>query len=50
MIGRRGYFWSSTAADTFGDNHLAWNVRRGYAEPHDKDATAVCVRGGVSGS
>ncbi len=50
MIGRRGYFWSSTAADTFGDDHLAWNVRRGYAESRDKDATAVCVRGGVSGS
>lgn len=50
MIGRRGYFWSSTAADTFGDDHLAWNVKRGYAQPYDKDAAAVCVRGGVSGS
>lgn len=50
MIGRRGYFWSSTAADTFGDDHLAWNVKRGYAQPYDKDAAAVCVRGGASGS
>ncbi len=49
MIGR-GYYWSSTAADTFGDVHMAWNVRRGYAKPHDSDAVAVCVRGGVSGS
>lgn len=46
----RGMFWSSTAADTFGDGHLAWNVRRGYALPHAADAVAVCVRGEASGS
>jgi hypothetical protein len=46
----RGMFWSSTAADTFGDGHLAWNARRGYALPHSQDAVAVCVRGEASGS
>jgi hypothetical protein len=49
MIGR-GMYWSSNPADTFGDAHLAWNVRRSYAQPHDKDAVAVCVRGDTSGS
>jgi hypothetical protein len=46
----RGMFWSSTAADTFGDGHLAWNARRGHALPYAEDAVAVCVRGGTSGS
>lgn len=46
----RGMYWSSTAADTFGDGRMAWNVRRSHAEPHDDDAIAVCVRGGASGS
>jgi hypothetical protein len=47
----RGMFWSSTSADTFGDGHMAWNARRGYALPFAADAVAVCVRGeGVSGS
>ncbi len=45
----RGMYWSSTAADTFGDDHMAWNVRRGHAAPHNEDAVAVCVRGGASG-
>lgn len=46
----RGMFWSSTAADTFGDERMAWNARRGYAAPHSDDAVAVCVRGEASGS
>jgi hypothetical protein len=46
----RGMFWSSTASDTFGDGHMAWNARRGHALPHAADALAVCVRGGTSGS
>jgi hypothetical protein len=46
----RGMFWSSTAADTFGDGHLAWNTRRGHALPYAEDAVAVCVRGEASGS
>lgn len=49
MIGR-GMYWSSTASDTFGDGHMAWNVRRSHAQPHDDDAIAVCVRGGARGS
>ncbi|MCX4242205.1 hypothetical protein [Paraliomyxa miuraensis] len=49
MIGR-GMYWSSTASDTFGDGHMAWNVRRRHAQPYDDDAIAVCVRGGASGS
>jgi hypothetical protein len=46
----RDMYWSSTAADTFGDGHMAWNARRGHALPHSEDAVAVCVRGGASGS
>lgn len=46
----RGMYWSSTAADTFGDGHMAWNARRGHALPHFADAVAICVRGGASGS
>lgn len=46
----RGMYWSSTAADTFGDDHMAWNVRRSNAAPYGDDAVAVCVRGGASGS
>jgi hypothetical protein len=47
----RGMFWSSTSSDTFGDGHMAWNARRGYALPFAADAVPVCVRGeGVSGS
>ncbi|MCH9682438.1 MAG: hypothetical protein K0V04_13460 [Deltaproteobacteria bacterium] len=46
----RGYYWSSTAADTFGDAHFAWNERRNRAEPHESNAVAVCVRGEAGGS
>lgn len=46
----RGMFWSSTAADTFGDARLAWNARRGHALPYAEPAVAVCVRGEASGS
>lgn len=47
----RGMYWSSTAADTFGDDHMAWNVRRGHASPYGEQAVAVCVRGeAVTGS
>jgi hypothetical protein len=47
----RGMFWSSTAADTFGDEHMAWNARRDHAQPYAADAVPVCVRGGeASGS
>lgn len=46
----RGMFWSSTAADTFGDGHMAWNARRWHALPHSADAVALCVRGEANGS
>jgi hypothetical protein len=50
MLAPRSMFWSSTAADTFGDGHMAWNTRRGHALPYAADAVAVCVRGEASGS
>lgn len=40
----RGFYWSATAADLFGDSYLAWNERRETAAAHDKDAVALCVR------
>ena len=40
----RAMFWSSTAADTFGDGHMAWNGRKWHALPFAAAAVAV---GGV---
>jgi hypothetical protein len=44
MLGR-GFYWSATAADTFGDVHLSWWGRRERVVTRDKDAFVVCVRG-----
>lgn len=46
----RAMFWSSTAADTFGDEHMAWNGRKWHALPFAAPAVAVCVRGEATGS
>lgn len=44
MLGRQTY-WSATPADTFGDAHLGWYVRRRRVVTPSRDARAVCVRG-----
>jgi hypothetical protein len=43
----RGFYWSATPADTFGDEHLAaWGRRRGTrVVTRTKDSFVVCVRG-----
>jgi hypothetical protein len=43
----RGYYWSSTAGDTFGDTHMAWNGRNRQSGSRLKPAAALCVRGDV---
>lgn len=50
MIQSNKYYWSATAADLFGDTHLAWYGRRKYAKPHAKAALTQCVRGSSSDS
>ncbi|MBX7077849.1 MAG: hypothetical protein K1X88_01600 [Nannocystaceae bacterium] len=40
-----GSYWTATAADTFGDRRMAWNVARRQATPRFKPAAVVCVRG-----
>jgi hypothetical protein len=43
----RGFYWSTTPADTFGDGHLVWYARRERIVTRDKPNLAVCVRGDV---
>ncbi len=40
-----GYYWSSTAADTFGDTHWSWFGRRGRPVQRSAESLVVCVRG-----
>ncbi|MFO0635529.1 MAG: hypothetical protein U0168_22025 [Nannocystaceae bacterium] len=40
-----GSYWTATAADTFGDRRMAWNVARRQATLRFKPAAVVCVRG-----
>jgi hypothetical protein len=42
-----GYYWSSTAADTFGDVHLVWYGKRARVLEREKANFVTCVRGGV---
>lgn len=41
----RGFYWSSTSGDTFGDTHMAWNGRTRQAASRMKGSVALCVRG-----
>lgn len=42
-----GYYWSSTAADTFGDVHLVWYGKRARVLEREKANFVTCVRGSV---
>lgn len=44
MIGR-GYYWSNTPADTFGDFHFAWYGRRDRVYTRGRESIVICVRG-----
>ncbi len=44
----RGYYWSATPADTFGDTPLVWYARRSRVVTRAQDNYVVCVRGGSS--
>lgn len=39
------FYWSGTAADTFGDGRMAWNGARRQATWRFKNAAVICVRG-----
>ncbi len=41
----RGFYWSHTPGDTFGDTHMAWNGRTRQAGSRVKGSVALCVRG-----
>jgi hypothetical protein len=41
----RGFYWSQTSGDTFGDTHMAWNGRTRQAASRIKGSVALCVRG-----
>ena len=43
----RGYYWSATPADTFGDVPLVWYARRNRVVTRSKDNYVLCVRGGT---
>jgi prolactin regulatory element-binding protein len=40
-----GFYWSATAADTFGDSRMAWNGGRRQANWRAKASAVICVRG-----
>ena len=42
----RGYYWTSTPADTFGDARLVWYARRSRVVTRSRDSQVLCVRGG----
>jgi hypothetical protein len=44
MIGK-GYYWSRTAADTFGDLRLAYYGRYSRVLPRSDNSYVMCVRG-----
>jgi hypothetical protein len=44
LIGR-GFYWSSTAGDTFGDSYMAWNGGKRQGGVRYKNAAVICVRG-----
>ncbi len=41
----RGFYWSSTAADTFGDLRMAWNGAKRQGGVRYKNSAVICVRG-----
>lgn len=43
---QRGYYWSSTPADTFGDSPLVWYSNRNRVVTRGRDNLVLCVRGG----
>lgn len=43
---QRGYYWSSTPADTFGDTPLVWYAKRSRVLTRARDNLVLCVRGG----
>jgi len=45
MLRTKLKYWSATAADTFGDQHLAWQPRRGRILDSVTKAEVLCVRG-----
>ncbi|MBV1859152.1 MAG: hypothetical protein KUG77_12130, partial [Nannocystaceae bacterium] len=42
----RGYYWSATPADTFGDTPLVWYAKRSRVVTRARDNLVLCVRGG----
>lgn len=43
---QRGYYWSATPADTFGDTPLVWYAKRSRVVTRGRDNLVLCVRGG----
>ncbi|MGH1348169.1 MAG: hypothetical protein ACRBN8_41825 [Nannocystales bacterium] len=43
---KRGYYWSATPADTFGDQPLVWYAKRSRVVTRGRDNLVLCVRGG----
>lgn len=43
---KRGYYWSATPADTFGDTPLVWYAKRSRVVTRGRDNLVLCVRGG----
>ncbi len=44
LVGR-GYYWSGTPADTFGDGRMAWNGGSRQASARSRSSAVICVRG-----
>lgn len=44
----RGYYWTNTPADTFGDTPLVWWARRNRVVTRNGDNYVLCVRGGTA--
>ena len=41
----KGYYWSGTAADTFGDRKMVWSSAKQQASHRPKGSVVICVRG-----
>ena len=42
---QRGYYWTQTPADTFGDTPLVWYAKRSRVVTRSRDNLVLCVRG-----
>ena len=41
----KGYYWSGTPADTFGDRKMVWSSAKQQASHRPKGSVVICVRG-----